>query len=184
MKDRLIINGEKYKLMENTRPISDCGICSFRRTNNCLVHRRCKERHCYKKIEEKNNMKLEELKFKTITGTAQRNRVIQEALFKKGGSWWDDSTCISDLRSFCLSYNQNSDTKSKLTCQYKLDDYLLISAPEFTFQQVLYLIEQVEFEPKFDIKFQEDILCRDSKNEEWVWNKFGHISKKYSFFRA
>ena len=50
-------------------------------------------------------MKLSELKFKVITGSKERNELIQEALFKKGGKWQNGvgRKCSATAHLFCTS---------------------------------------------------------------------------------
>lgn len=98
-------------------------------------------------------MKLSELKFKVITGTEERNRAMQEALFAKGGAWRGTLSGIGHLDSMALVFNHSM---TKIS-EYWFEDFAETSEPEVTFQEALDLIAQVEVEPKCEwVEFDVD----------------------------
>ena len=127
-------------------------------------------------------MKLSDLKFKVITGTPERNRAIQEALFAKGGCWTETgSKTIKRLDAFCLSHNLNTRTPmilNNLSWDDGFSAFEILDAPEVTFQQALDLIAQVEVpEPEFDIKLRDEVLVRDASDGFWEICHFARFEK-------
>jgi len=107
-------------------------------------------------------MKLSELKFKVITGTPGRNRIIIQELINKGQiglqvSDYDDAKFIV--------YNARIDGKCVpwIATGSSIESFvMLIEAPEVTFQQALDLIRQVEEpEPEFPFKPKDWCMATD-----------------------
>lgn len=120
-------------------------------------------------------MKLSELSFKVITGTEERNRAIQEALFAKGGEWTAGvGRKILELGAESLAHNVEVFGKKIPNLSYGgfLSHFANeLIAPEVTFQQALDLIAQVEMpEPEFPFKpFDKIIAAYDGySSSNWV----------------
>ncbi|OQB43816.1 MAG: hypothetical protein BWY02_02979 [bacterium ADurb.Bin157] len=126
-------------------------------------------------------MKLSELSFKVITGTEERNRAIQEALFAKGGVWCNDEKEVKNLDAVQLSYNAKLKT-DRVECRLDGLQYSgmrfspkhffnEVIAPEVTFHQALDLIAQVDDpQPEFSFKpFDKIIAAYDGySSTNWV----------------
>lgn len=126
-------------------------------------------------------MKLSELKFKVVTGTAERNRAIQEAVFAKGGRWCVDSPGFLVLDAYSLAHNANAygNNYPHLTHSSSLSHFAAeLDAPEVTFPQALDLIAQVEVpEPKFPFKLKDECMVRDRGSQSgWKLSIFSHAS--------
>jgi len=132
-------------------------------------------------------MKLSELSFKVITGTEERNRAIQEALFAKGGAWCNDEKEVKRLDAVQLSYNAKLKT-DRVECRLNGLRYSgmrfspkhffnEVIAPEVTFQQALDMIAQVEEpQPEFPLKPKDWCMVTD-KNSIFGWKLavYSHI---------
>lgn len=131
-------------------------------------------------------MRLEDLKFKVITGTMGRNSAIQKALFEKGGSWCDGSTLKAHLGSDFLGFNtinSQGHFKKGLIYGYLVERFNGCLSNEVTFRQALDLIAQVEVpEPEFDIKLRDEVLARDDNDCVWGLADFAYILNHANYF--
>jgi len=108
-------------------------------------------------------MKLSELKFKVITGTPGRNRIIIQELINKGQIGLRQVSDYDDAKF--IVYNARIDGKCVpwIATGSSIESFvMLIEAPEVTFQQALDLIRQVEEpEPEFPFKPKDWCMATD-----------------------
>ncbi len=126
-------------------------------------------------------MKLSELSFKVITGTEERNRAIQEALFAKGGVWINSRQMVRELNAMSLAYNAKTDDCKYPNLTHGSGLYHFfneIIAPEVTLQQALNLIAQVEEpQPEFPFKPLDKIIRSYSDSYGWLPDFFSHCDR-------
>ena len=119
-------------------------------------------------------MKLNELNFKVITGTENRNRAIQEALFEKGGKWQNIKTNDTQLLdAMYLAYAP----KKGLSYGLSIENFIESDFSEVTFNQALDLIKQVKPENKgewVEYDIDEDLYTK-IEGKKWSINRLIEI---------
>jgi len=121
-------------------------------------------------------MKLKELRFKCLTGSPERNEIIQQKLFDIGFKFASFHQRIRSVGFLSVGNIDNCVEKCTII-SYGLAEpelYITDEMPELTFEDALKLIDQVVPEKKFDIKSFDQVLTRHDINSYWFPEIYSH----------